>query len=394
MTRPLGYLAGVNGKPSAGREHLACALIAVVVSAIAVVATASAFDGRITALVHMEEDEPMAAVASANDDDFAFVPDKGHYDGVYFYAIALDPLATGAEHELIDQGPYRYGHAAYGIAASVVSLGQASLVPGALLLISLASIGIAAAAASRISSLLGWSAWGGLAVALNPGFIYAVTVDTSEAFGAALLAIALLAWLREREVLAIAALSGVVLAKEPLVAVPVALALWEFMQMKRSVITREVMRRRVLMLAIPLGVFVLWQIFLKVQFGVWSFSASEGVLTLPPFSGWIDTLQRAGAQANLSEFEMQLGAAAVPILVALGAILVIGMVAAARMRTLLDPVFLLIAAGVFCLGWLALLYPKDLIRTCAYAIALLPAVLASASSSSGAGSGEPRPNTS
>ena len=58
------------------------------------------------------------------------------------------------------------------------------------------SIFVAGAAASLLAQAVGWSSWGGLVVALNPGLVIAVNHDTSEALGAALLLLGLVAYVR------------------------------------------------------------------------------------------------------------------------------------------------------------------------------------------------------
>ena len=73
---------------------LACALAAVATSLLACFASQ---DGRFSpsALVKLSRAEPMAAVARASDPSFAFVNPVEHYDGVYYYVMARDPLLHG-----------------------------------------------------------------------------------------------------------------------------------------------------------------------------------------------------------------------------------------------------------------------------------------------------------
>jgi hypothetical protein len=65
------------------------------------------------------------------------------------------------------------------------------------------------------------------------------------------------------------------------------------------------------------------------------------------------------------------------LLAVVGGALLVGMIRAARLRSWLDPIFLMYALLIFCLNWLGLLYPKDLVRETAIPMALLPAVVAS-----------------
>jgi hypothetical protein len=61
-----------------------------------------------------------------------------------------------------------------------------------------------------------------------------------------------------------------------------------------------------------------------------------------------------------------------------GGVLLFALVLSLRLRTRFDPVFALLAAVGFCLTWLGMLYPKDLIRELAIPLALAPAVFAGA----------------
>ena len=92
---------------------------------------------------------------------------------------------------------------------------------------------VAGAAASLLARAVGWTSWGGLAVALNPGLVFAVNVDTSEPLGAALLLLGLAAYVRGRRGWALGLLAALCLVKEPLVLVPLAIAAWELWRTRR-----------------------------------------------------------------------------------------------------------------------------------------------------------------
>lgn len=359
----------------ARRVALACAAVAVAVSGVAVIASISIRQWRPSALVRMSGSEPMAALARETDPSFAFVPPEGHYDGVYFYAIARDPLARGEAHHLIDRAAYRYGHAGYGWLAWLASGGRAPAVPAALLGLGLAGAAVAAAAASLLSRELGWSGWGGLLVALNPGIVYATTVDTSEPVGLAVLALALVAWLRAKHGRAGAWLVAACLMKEPFLLVPAGLAVWEGIEWARGRRGPDVGRRLAALAAGPVA-FGIWYLYLRGRFGVWPFTQEARDFLTAPFAGWVETFRLAAGLGVQGFDRMQLGTASVPLLAAIGGALALGAVRAVRPRTPIDPVFLLLALLMFCLNWLALLYPKDLIRELAAPLALLPAVLA------------------
>ena len=364
-------MLGVVGalRRSAIRPDLASGLIAAVVALIAVSASVHGDPAKLSVLVHMTRGEPMAAIAGA-DPAFAYVAPGAHYDGVYFYAIALDPVATGRAHHLIDLSVYRYGHPLYGWLAGVLSLGQLQWLPLALVVLGLGGMFVAGVMASRLWSAFGWSPWGGLIIAFNPGLTYAVTVDASEAVGAAILTLSLLMWLKRRERVACALLVAVCFSKEVLVLVPLGLAAWEFRRYRLGAPDASV-RRALLPLAGPV-LYAGWYFYLHLQFGRWPFQAGQDVLSLP-LLGWADSLARASALATSGM--AQIGQAAVPLLAVALVSLILGVVRATRLRWPLDPAYLAVALLTLSVGWLALEFPKDLIRTVALPLVLLPFVL-------------------
>lgn len=341
---------------------MACGIIAVVVGAVAIGFSLQVQNWNVTGLVRMDDEEPIASFAYLHDRGFAFVP-EGHYDGVYFYAIAIDPLARGETHDLIDHAAYRYGHAGYGWIAWLLTLGKPALVPYALLFSALAAAGIGAYAAARIAAHLGWSPWGGLAVALQPGLVYSLTVLTSEAVGFAVVGLALLFWLDDRIWPAAALLAFAPIVKEPFVLIPVALFLWEVMRGRK-----ELARRGVLLGATLIPTFV-WQLYIYAVFDITSVEDTASPLQFP--TGFISAMRETSQMGLEAYMRTQVGTIALPLLVVCFALFIAGMVRAVRMRSLLDPVYLLQALVVFGLSPAALTYPKDFLRTTVFAAALV-----------------------
>src|SRR5258706_11370391 len=161
---------------------LACAVIALASAGAGVIASLHWQGWNTTSLVRMHDKLGVAKLAVQDDSTFKLRGESGFYDGAYFYAIARDPIATGDAHHLLNEAPYYWGHPAYGWVAWLASGGgQPTAIPDALLAVGLLAIALAGAAASLLGRSLGLSPWFGLSVALNPGLVFAVANDTSEA---------------------------------------------------------------------------------------------------------------------------------------------------------------------------------------------------------------------
>src|SRR5436190_2882135 len=99
-----------NTPANAGRIAVACALVASATALAAALTTISVANWKVSALVRMAREQPLATLARESDPGFAFVDYAGRGDGVYYYAIARDPLARSGEHSMFELNAYRYGH--------------------------------------------------------------------------------------------------------------------------------------------------------------------------------------------------------------------------------------------------------------------------------------------
>ncbi len=353
---------------------IGCAALALVVGLLAVRLASAPYGHRVSALVHMSTADGVAPAALAADPAFAFVPSGSHYDGTYFYAVAVDPLALGSAHSRIDDGAYRYGHAGLGLLAFLLSLGRARGVPLALVLINLTALATAAWAGSRLAHELGRTPWAGLFVVLAPGLLYATVNDTSEPLSAALLGLGLLAWQRGQRRLAGLLFLPMCLTKEPLVLVPAAIGAWELIRIVRA---RE--RRRgwpdLALLAAGPALFVGWLGYLDVRFGQSPLASGQSRLSRP-LHGYLDSLRIAASMVTGDTVTSQVGAAALPLLLVTAGALLVGVVVALRIRTSVDLAYLVTTAVALSVSLIAVLYPKDLMRITVIPVLLLPAVLA------------------
>jgi len=325
----------------------------------------------VTLLVHMSrgDRDPIASIVKP---PFVFVNGDSHYDGAYYYAIARDPIARGAAHTLIDFPAYRYGHPGYGWLGFIASAGgQPRAVPYALLFVSLLGMGVAGWAAAVLAVELGMSAWWGLSIALNPGLLFAVSVDTSETIQAALVLLAFLAWSRKRWLWAGVVIALACFTKEPLLLLPLSLFLWEGARFASGFRPSHVGRRVAALVCGPV-LYGAWIGYCRHVFGV--LPSSQETQLGWPFAGWVVTFQKA--QAMVFDTRGQIGMTTVALLTALGGLLVLGLVRAVRFRAIVDPLFILFAALLFCTNFYVLLFPKDLIRVATLTAVLLPFVVA------------------
>jgi len=351
------------------RPAAACALIALLVGLLAVWVSIVGHDNRLSTLVRMSSGDPIAEYARS---DPTWVYAGAHYDGIFFFAMALDPLATGHAHELIDLPANRYGHPLYGWVAGVWAFFDPRVVPVTLALLGLVSMAVAGFAASRSSTALGWTPWGGLLVALNPGVVFAVANDTSEAFGAALLTVGLWLWLTGRRRAAAIVIVAMCFAKEHLLLVPAGLALWEVAQTVRGEQQPRVTLGRIALLVPGPALWLLWNVHVFNVFGEWSWNQADNLVLPIPFQGWLDSLRMAADMAVGDFPATQLGEASIALQITALTAVVLGMARAIRLRHPVDAVYLLVAVLMIYLRWNQTLYPKDLIRGLAFAFVLLP----------------------
>lgn len=318
------------------------------------------------ALVRLWDALKLAELARHAEPSFPLRGLAGRYDGAYFYAIARDPLAIGQAHTLVPQAPYYWGHPAFGWLAWLASGGgRPAAVPDALLAVGLLSIAVAGGAASVLARTVGWSPWGGLVVALNPGLVFAVYSDTSESLGAALLLLALATYLCGRRGWAIGLFAALCFDKEPLVLIPLAIAAWELWR-----------TRRLSLVAASVVPAACWWLYVRIHLGAFPFGEGSQRLTAP-FVGWADGLRAAAQQSwSQSSNTAQLGEASVALIIVVGAAIVVTAVYALRLRSVVAPAFLALAALYGCIATNGVEYPKDLIREVALVLTLVPFVLA------------------
>lgn len=358
-------LGGATGRVLA---PAAAGALAVVVAGAALVPSLRPAGWNVTVLPRVDSATPLGAAARRIDPGFRTVH-PGAYDGQFYWGIAIDPLATGDVHRVLDKPSYRYGHPLLGWLSWLLGAGQGSAAAAALLVAGLASFGAAAFLAALLGRSRGGTGFEALLVIANPGLVYAAVHGLGEPLSVALLLGSLAAYLDGRTRLALAGFALLPLTKEPLALVPLAVALWELWR-----------RRTGLRAAVPLVATLLpsiaWWIYARARLGAW-FTSGDTALGAP-FSGWKRALLDAGVNSLApAPLLNQIGEETLVVLVALLALLVVAGLVALRGRSPVDLVYLALAAVAVFLAPNATSSLRDALRNTAPLMALTAFVIAS-----------------
>jgi hypothetical protein len=337
-----------------------CALLAVVVAGAAMTTLLRSADWNPRVLAHVDSRSRLYVAASALDPGFRGVHSAG-YDGQFYWGIAVDPLALGSVHRYFDKPSYRYGHPLYGWLGWLVSGGQATAAPVALVAAGLGSLALAAGLAVVLSIAYGGLGWEGLIVALNVGLIVAAMNDLAEPLAAALLLAALVSLRAGWRAVAWCCLALLPLAKEPLLIVVAAVVVWELLRGHR---------RSAAVFATATIPALLWWIYARMRFGAW-FTSGTSALGLP-FVGWGQSLLSGRSEAHVSTLHHGLSVAA---LIALIVVFAIGAARALRLRSREDLAYLGLAALAACLALNATASFTTALRNVSFLVILLPFVL-------------------
>jgi hypothetical protein len=161
------------------------------------------------------------------------VPSAG-YDGQFYYRLALDPVnwSKTAYGITMDQS-YRYTRIGYPILAWLVSLGRHQFVPVVLVAINLLAVAAVAFLGGMFARESGRHALWGLAFAAYFGLVISVGRDTAEPLAEACMLGGLLAYRRNRPLLATVAFAVGAITRETILLAPAAIAVTRLVAMAR-----------------------------------------------------------------------------------------------------------------------------------------------------------------
>lgn len=214
------------------------------------------------------------------------------YDGQFFYLQATDPLViqnrTLRGFERAGQ-VFRLQRMAYPTLAYLAAAGQRGAIPWSMLSINIAVVLLATGGFALYARRRGWSGWWALCVGLLAGFLSGTVRDLSDPLAAACVLGGLIAWQSRRRWAAAGLLTVAVLAREPMMLAVVGIAV--------ETVYSWVRARRITLagiwpvVVVPVGVFVLWQLYIDVRYG--GNAASTSGAFLPPFKGVVDEVRHA-----------------------------------------------------------------------------------------------------
>lgn len=161
------------------------------------------------------------------------VPSKG-YDGQFYYRLALNPFNWHpTAYGITMDSTYRYTRIGYPLVTWLVSLGQHALVPFTLIAVNLVAVAAMGAVGGMIAHDSGRHALWGLLFVAYFGLVISIGRDTAEPLADACMLGGILAYRHSRYVLAALLIAYAVITNEPLLALPLAIAITRLYQMYR-----------------------------------------------------------------------------------------------------------------------------------------------------------------
>lgn len=220
------------------------------------------------------------------------VPSAG-YDGQFYYRLALDPFnwSKTAFGITMDQS-YRYTRIGYPVLAWLASFGQHQLVPFVLVALNLVFVAAMAVLGGMFARDSGRHALWGLAFVAYFGLVISVGRDTAEPLAETCMLAGLLAYRRERPVLAAVLFAFGAITRETILLAPAAIALTRLVVMARRKDSGSGPGRADLAWLVPAagygGLELAARFVLKGEFPVLA-SGSRNLAT--PFTAMVDALK-------------------------------------------------------------------------------------------------------
>jgi hypothetical protein len=202
------------------------------------------------------------------------------YDGQFSYRLALDPWYSDTTlGPRIVPPAYRHQRILYPLVVWMLSLGHRDFVPYLLVIVNLFALGLLSVLGAFLVKRNGCSPWWGLCFSVYPGFIFSVLHDLPEPVSILSLFAGLLLLRENRPRWAALAFSCSVLSRETTCVAMVVIACAGFVQLLRR--EKSTVHIPWYCGVVPLAVFTLWQMVLRVKYGEFSYVQGTGNFTLP-----------------------------------------------------------------------------------------------------------------
>ena len=217
------------------------------------------------------------------------------WDGQFYYYMSNDLLGLKDTPNHIDTPSYRYQRIGLSLYAAGFSrlLGQSWVSPLVFYISYLTLVLIATWGAARIVRDRGGFSFAGLLWAAGAGTQVTLLNALPDAAADAFLILATLAILTSRQWIGVFLLAMAALSRESYVIFPAAYLAWILWEQVavfplRSwpvTVLRLLKTPTLFSLLLPLGIFVSWQLYIRLHFGVAPSEQAHGILGLP-FQGW------------------------------------------------------------------------------------------------------------
>ena len=219
------------------------------------------------------------------------------WDGQFYYYMSNDLLGLKDTPSHIDAPSYRYQRIGLSLYAAGFSrlLGQSWVSPLVFYISYLTLVLIATWGVARIVRDRGGFSFAGLLWAAGVGTQVTLLNALPDAAADAFLILATLAILTSRQWIGVFLLTMAALSRESYVIFPAAYLAWILWEQVavfplRSwpvAVLRLLKTPALFSLLLPLGIFVSWQLYIRLHFGVPPFEQAHGILALPFQEWWI-----------------------------------------------------------------------------------------------------------
>lgn len=215
--------------------------------------------------------------------------DNGGYDGQFYFRLALDPFtSTRTDFGItLDVPSYRQQRILYPLLAWAISAGRADLAPWAMLLINCAALCSLGWLGGAYAQTLKQHALWGLFLPLYPASLFSLTRDLVELLEVSLVVGSLLLLRRSKPLWGAVLLALSVLAKETALLVPGAAMLGYLFDLRQG----RPARFPWYYFALPIVIFLIWQLALRANWGVFPSMSGKSSIMAIPFSGFLGLLR-------------------------------------------------------------------------------------------------------